>query len=1025
MKRYLYILTLGVLFALTSCVKTEVDFGGNAVNPSSEGAIHIFGAVEDYDVKHVGTRAEGDEISDAFISEMTMFIFKSNGDIVQGYRNRNATFDNDGNLIDADFEGCEKCSSAINLEKSNPTFLIDTKDGIIASYEGEKQTLIYYDNFADDLGEDNDNDDKDDPSNNCQIYIVANAYHQLKDHLDEITTLDKLKSFVLDIDDTLSMPKNDDGSYRGFPMIGTPATAKFNLRKGGKNDESVANIPLKKLYSKVRFTLQVCANEVVSDQIPTFKITKAEVFNVPTKARLGRDIDPISGKPIYQGDEGDTDPSNDTSDDYLNEIAGGNIRAANIDEYYQFTGSEPYVITSFNKTTTTHDSNIDQTADRIEFGFYMPEHKVTPNTINYPSGMPESCYQYYKPKGVGATRDETGLVTMAKIATYVRIHGQYTDHNGQIKDVRYDIYLGQNEVDNFTIKRNQQLNNQLVITGLTNYYNAYEDTEDNISIDHRVAVDYKGFNLSMERTAILDSHFEVRPLDVELSPGSTMVITIPQGDRTWVAMESDADVRANYDENIYISNQEHKAVRKYFTKDLVSELNGTTGRGNRGTITLSHSGKDNKTETYRVWFYVDENPNVYDKMLDEDPDKGGITSSPSDGYEVFGKNDTDPMYRVCSVVFKYYGMDNDNTNGQAATVSKTVTVNLQQWNLWRVWGGISGNRYYDIEHEEEYLNNYVSNEIYGQTKDGMAWGLDGIQLSDNIIAYWKENTNDSFLAGIIDYFFNTSGSANSIFEQSGVAPLYDFYLSSDNFPTDKLDDTSDENVAKYRRDYSGIQFNREIATTLKASTNPKAKIDGITLTEDPQSAFAYCYHKNKRNSSGVVETQKWFLPAIDEIEDIALGAYEEFDRVFQNKEYWSCQPAYEYNTMHIGGRQWISILGRGWYQDLGVSLDGEFYNDHKNRARSTSVTATGANSYTTINSELPEGIKSGNLDVIAYKGGDDDGTATTKYSSNNINYNADIYTTGEYRGNSSRGESCRIRAVYRSGLDTSKSAKNK
>ena len=238
MKRYLHILTLGVLFVLTSCVKTDIDSGNiKVINPSSEGAIHVFGAVEDFDIKYVGTRAEGDEISDAFISEMTMFIFKSNGDIVQGYRNRNATFDNDGNLIDADFEGCEKCSSAINLEKSNPTFLIDTQDGIIASYEGEKQTLIYYDNFADDLGEDNDNDDKDDPSNNCQIYIVANAYHQLKDHLDEITTLDELKSFVLDIDDTLSMPKNDDGSYRGFPMIGTPATAKFNLRKGGKNNE--------------------------------------------------------------------------------------------------------------------------------------------------------------------------------------------------------------------------------------------------------------------------------------------------------------------------------------------------------------------------------------------------------------------------------------------------------------------------------------------------------------------------------------------------------------------------------------------------------------------------------------------------------------------------------------------------------------------------------------------------------------------------------------------------------------------
>lgn len=993
MKRYLHILTFGVLFALTSCVSTDIDYvGGNGVNPSSEGAIHIFGAVEDFDIKHVGTRA-ADDISDAFISEMTMFIFKANGEIIQGYRTRNATFDSDGNLTAVNFDGCETCSSAINIAKANPTFLVDTEDGIIASYEGEKQTLIYFDNFAADL-------------QGCQIYIVANAYHQIEGKLDEITTLAVLKSFVLDIDDTLAMPMIDETNYRGFPMIGTPATAKFNLKKGDTNTESVANIPLKKLYSKVRFTLQVCANQVVSGQIPTFEIDKVEVFNVPTKARLGRDLDPVSGKPIYQGGEDDTNPSDNTSDDYVNEIAGGSISSENIDKYYQFTGREPFVITDFNKTVTTHNPSVDQTDDRIEFGFYMPEHKVTPNTITYPSGMPESCYQYYKPKGVGATRDESGLVTLAKIATYVRIHGTYTDHNGQIKDVRYDIYLGQDETDDFTVKRNQQLNNQLVITGLTNYYNAYEDTADNISIDHRVAVDYKGFNLSMERTAILDSHFEVRPLDVELSPGSTMVISIPSGDRTWVAMESDAAVRANYDANTYISNEEGKAVRKYFTTDLVSTLNGNSGNG--GTITLTHSNATSMTETYRIWFYIDENHNVYDKLLGEAADKGGITSSPDDGtYTVYGKNDTNPMYRVCPVEFKFYGTDNDNTAGGPATVTKTVTVNLQQWNLWRVWGGISKNRYYDIEHEEEYLNNYVSDEIYGQTQDGMPWGLQGIQLSQNVMAYWKESAN-GLLASIINYFFGTDEQANSVFAKSGRAPQYDFYLSRDNFPTDKLANNVDKTL--YARDYKGIEFNKEIAATLKASTDSKAKIDGIILTEDPKSAFAYCYHKNKRNANGVVETQKWFLPAIDEIEDIALGAYEEFDRVFQNKEYWSCQPSYNYNDMTINGQNYVLIT----YVQLST-LNGEFYEDNKDRARSTSVYATSATSYTTIQSGLPSGVKSGKLNITAYNGGSKNGQAETSYASNNINYNADRYTTGEYRGNSSRDEVCRIRAVYRSG----------
>jgi hypothetical protein len=64
-------------------------------------------------------------------------------------------------------------------------------------------------------------------------------------------------------------------------------------------------------------------------------------------------------------------------------------------------------------------------------------------------------------------------------------------------------------------------------------------------------------------------------------------------------------------------------------------------------------------------------------------------------------------------------------------------------------------------------------------------------------------------------------------------------------------------------------------------------------------------------------------------------------------------------------------------------------------------------------------VKSGRLNVNAYGsglgGGSKDGTSETSYTSNNINYNSDIYVTGEYRGNTPRTQKCRIRAVYRSG----------
>ena len=948
MKLNSLILTLLLLVA-TSCAYDEFEYLDRG-ELSTKG-LHIIGAVEDFDSKVVGTRAGEGEIADSYISEMTMFVFNRNDSIVQGYSNSAC------NVADT-------CSSAINIRKANPTFLISTEEGIFANLDGDDPTMIFY-NFND------ANLDQ------CKIYIVANAWHQIESKLGEIKTLNDLKALTLDIDATLAMPKDGEGKYRGFPMMGTTqGNATFNLKKDGTNENSVANIPLKKLYSKVCFSMQVNANQVVSGQIPKFQIEKAEVFNVPTKARLGRDLDE-SGKPVY---------GTGSTDDYITEIAGGTVSESNIGDYYQFIGNgvEPFVINNFSRSTIYHTSALQPTDEYlIEFAFYMPEHKVTPNPVKYPENMPNKLKQYYKPKCVGVVRNDDGTQSAAKIATFVRIHGTYTDHNGQIKTVRYDIYLGQDNHSDFTIKRNQQLNNKLVIQGLTNYHDAYTDKDDNISIDHRVDVDDKGFNLSMERTAILDAHFEVRPLDIELSPGSSMTITIPQEYQSWIAMESDAKAQEAIGDKAkakYVDNPTKRGgVRKYFTTNLVSELNSTNG----GELTISHSNSEdtkNKTEIHRVWFYIDENVNVYDKLLDE----GEITSSPTDGSYSVG----DEYYRVGKVKFQY----TDKDGKQSET---PVTINFQQWNLWRVWSS-DRQRYYDIEHEEEYLNNYASDQLYGETQNGMTWGLDGIQLSNKQQAAYVDQTG-----GLISYIFDIFGSfenfINDIITESGISPYYDFYLTRDN-PYSGITP----------RDYQGLAFNKDIATTLlkNHSSDPKAKINGVILTEDPVSAFAYCYNKNKRNSDGDVcyisgnsvntDNLIWHLPSIDEIEDIAKGAYDEFDKVFQAEEYWSCQPAFNKNTISIKYKGVITTS----------RAKGSYYDDDVNRARATKITY---NELTREYDNISSGVD-GNSKLLS---------AENKGAySRDFNYNTSV--TGEkithHEGNNSRtNEVCRIRAVYRSG----------
>lgn len=952
MKRYTYIIAAVLLTILSSCIKEEFTLPEE--NPSAGKGIQIIGAAEDFDEKNVATRASGD-VSDSHITEMTMFIFKDDGNMIQGY-------DASQNPI----------SSAVNIQKPNPTFLIETSrydgTGIIASMDGDQSQFKYYNNKDTDL-------------DGCKIYIVANAYAQLteKGLLDgntkngEITSLETLQAALLDVDETLDMPKNADGEYIGFPMIGTHSEGTtFNLGyNSGQSNSGIATIPLKKLYSKVRFRMQVNSKQIVDGgQVPQFTIDKAEVYNVPTKVRMGY-----------------------AAGDYTSVIGNNSITDSNLGDYYHFTGftdNEPFEITDFTKRTINHSSSA-TTNDYLEFGFYMPEHMLTPNTITYPANITDDAKQYYKPTGVNAVNNGDGTTTNAKIAPFVRIYGSYTDHNGQIKKVEYDIYLGQNNSDNFEVKRNQQLNNYLTITGLTNHKDAYPDAAGNISIDHRVNVEDKGFNLSMEREAILDAHFEVRPIDIEVQAGSSVTVVIPEDVRSWIAMESDAAARSGVNSSLYVNTTDaRKGVRKYFTTNLVSELTAANG----GTVTVRHSGTTTNTEYHRIWFYVDENPNVYDKS-------GTGKQDTESGDHTVGTT----QYRLGKVQFYYAASGAPDTTGDPA-----ATINFQQWNLWRVWNS-DGNRYYDIEHEEEYLNNYASDQGYGATQNGMAWGLDGIALSNKVRTIRIEQSS-----GVVGFLEQIGWDLNKLYtnliENLPDAPRYDFYLSRDGWV---IDSSLGEQEADYKRDYQGHTFNKEIATTLLTTypTDEAAKLN-YSLNELEKSAFAYCYNKNKRdangnvcvvNEDGTVNTDnlKWYLPAIDEIEEIAKGAYDEFDRVFQNEKYWSCQPATDKNRLQMPVRALIT-----W-----GTCYADYYADDIDRARATSVyTADGGVSYQNIDSGLPKdedgeqvysGLQAATMNLFTPSFG----TYTP--------YTLDFSSTP---GNLSRSSSCRVRAVYRSGTGT-------
>ena len=854
MKRYIYTLFIGALLSLTSCVMDDPFVNGGMPTPTPNGnsGIQIIGAAEDFDLKLVGTRADDEGVADSYISEMTMLIFGK-----------------DGNMLPAvDANRNPLPSSHINIRRSNPTFLINTSEyngtGILASMEAGI-TIKYYDNKA----ENNDN------ITACSIYIVANAYHLIGERLEagEINTKDKLEAALLAVDN-LNMPYNEEtGEYIGLPMIGCarneetkePTTFDLSYKTGENTNNAVATIPLKKLYSKVSFSIQVNSKQLVTGQVPEFKLEDVEVYNVPSKVRM-----------TYQ----DGNYIDNHGNKYL-------------DKPFSFfdNGMMP-------KDVVCRHSTSEDTDDVVSFHFYMPEHKVAPQYTEttypyYPANLPPENRQYFKPK-----------LIEGKIATFVRIYGDYTDHNGNILDVAYDIYLGQDNTDDFTIMRNQHLHNRLIINGITNHKDAYGG-ENTISIDHRVSMEAIGYDLSIERETLLDSHFEVRPLDIELQPGSSMTIVIDASDRSWVAMENDADAD---DDNA--STEFRKGIRKYFTTGLVGELNGANG----GSITIKHSGTKEK-EYFRIWFYIDENPNVYDLLLDE----GEILESPDgDGsYKVNDNiNETDKRSRVAKVYF-YFAEDGEPD----PTKDPNTILNFQQWNLWRVWS-TDRSRFYDIEHEEEYLYNFASNDQYGQPKNGLPWGLNGKQLSYQHDSFICNEDNDDWKSHI---------SANPL--------KYDFYIGKHDDDNENSDEVTKDGGILHN--YAGREFTEEIAK----NPNAEITIQDLTLAKEAIGAVEYCYNRNKRNPNGTIAKVDWYLPSTDEMEDIIVAGYSSF-KEFQDNYYWTSQPAYVRNAFyyeyHEGSR---NSAARDTYAFIA-------YEDNTEYARATKVIISDNDDYDYIRSGL-------------------------------------------------------------------------
>lgn len=637
-------------------------------------------------------------------------------------------------------------------------------------------------------------------------------------------------------------------------------------------------------------------------------------------------------------------------------------------------------------------NNADRTtaigANKINFSFYLPEQLLTPATTwekyEYPFGKGDAIRdedlvyrQRYKSKLLGENQKAVNIV----------ISGRYRDHQNHYWDVDYTIYLGEDNYGDFNIKRNSEYNNYVTIRGIQTSSDMSDD-EDAISIDHRVNVTRsQPAIISLRREVLLDSHFEVRPLRVRKSgiedvPSTITHVKVEVLNPTttnWMRLErsfgdgtpegSPQTTVNGVPTSIYIddANSASYGKRKFFTYNLIDGVNANATDASLVSSTEVILPITDATEC--CWIYVDE-----------------CTESGDD-------------IRAGQIKVTYGSLNGSTFTPANNPTYPDVTYIINQRKLFDVTG--PSGRDYHIEYSEEYLYNFDADDSYGQTEfNGMEWGLYGIQLSyDHEALFFTSILGLDIISGLIN---NWKGDTPA---------YYDFYVTSHDA------DYVDEEQAELH-DYAGFDFCNEIIQVVNGlgnhDTDASNNIDVLQLDQQPRSAVEYCYNKNKRTRNGQVATStntdnvKWYLPAIDEIEDIVMSKYgnnqNTFARFleFQSQDYWSCQPAYLKNYARYD--QWYVLWTQQYYGDFFIDdigdarfdVDGNTDRANIGSARSTSVSYN--NGYSSTRSGT-------NGYYYYYNANDKSSHYSGTYNGKTMN------TVSREPGNQPRNEKNRIRCV--------------
>lgn len=700
------------------------------------------------------------------------------------------------------------------------------------------------------------------------MYVFANLPSMTEETCANMT-LDQMKAMAYSVESGVGIPKD------GFPMIGSLGDT-ITPEGDGK-------------------TFILKPGEPANPTLPLVNGEESDLLNVPMKAMFAKVNFTIKVTP------------DQTVDTHLTpQFTLKSYTVNNVPASVDFAmGGKPRLNHSVTDDVTSvigpfkdpmpllNGTTIARGTQTINFTFYLPERFLTPTYQSHDGsqdGGKTGYYDYPFPVVSGKYRAEDldlrqrfkPLLPDGQAATYVTINGTFRDHQQHEFDVTYDVYLGNDNYGNFDTERNCEYFHYINIRGILNSDDQvnYGPGEMPVSIDHRVNVNrVEPIIINLRRETLLDSHFEVRPLRIRKNPdykgdlSNAKVKVEVVYDKTpaqkWIGLERSFGHGAQSGSTTYLATY-------LVATDLAADRQNSKGK--------------------RKYFTTDLTTNTLSKPIG-DLDANGYSTEGGQSVIV-------PVTAEDEAVWIYVDEALVAEAGDAirkATIRVSVAEDgtnygtpidyvIQQRQLFPV---TYGDNTYLIEYEEEYLHNFDADDSYGQTDfEGMQWGLPNEQLSHSHRAFFATGV----FSGVMDW----------LLDNDDVKPFYDFYLTRDI-----------SNTSATRRDNAGYTFSNEIIAYVPSHFAP------ITMADSPDNVVEYCYNRNKRNADGSVASVNWYLPAIDEIENIMMGAYSIFIE-FQDKYYWSSQPAF--------------YRGYGHYFSYALANENaDYYFDDITSARSTKV----------------------------------------------------------------------------------------